>query len=150
MSKKCAFFASLWNFSEFLRVFAFSPLIFSQFGHLAQKLPLPIYAICPNLTRIRRVFIEKSPCKFSISPISTGLKLGISPETHLQIPVLSLIGARHFAPCRPSPISSSYLPKNAYFLLFSPVLGCAIIENTVDIRLAKMAFTLVKSVHYFC
>ena len=95
VSKKCAFFASLWNFSEFLRVFAFSPLIFSQFGHLAQKSPLPIYTICPNLTHIWRASIEISPCKFSISPISTGLRLGISPETHLQIPVLSLIGARH-------------------------------------------------------
>ena len=95
VSKKCAFFASLRNFSEFLRVFAFSPLIFSQFGHLAQKPPLPIHAICPILTHVWRASIKKSPCKFSISPISTGLKLGISPETHLQIPVLSLIGARH-------------------------------------------------------
>ena len=37
-----------------------------------------------------------------------------------------------FAPCRPSPISSSYLPKNACFLLFSTVLGCSIIKNTVE------------------
>lgn len=86
------------HFGEFPHTFAnfysFTPY-FQPIRAFSLKSPLLILAIYPILTHIWCASIEKSPCKFSISPISTGLKLSISPETHLQIPVLSLIGARH-------------------------------------------------------
>ncbi len=139
--KKQAF----WGiFSYFCKFYSFYPL-FQPIRAFSLKSPLLILAIYPILTHIWCVSIEKSPCKFSISPISTGLKLGISPETHLQIPVLSLIGARNLPPRRPSPISSSYPSKNAYFLLFSPVFGCAIIKSKVDISHTRIAFLYQKN-----
>jgi hypothetical protein len=85
----------LGNFLIFLQIFTHFTPYFQPIRAFSLKSPLLILAICPILTHIWCTSIEKSPCKFSISPILNGLKLGISPETHLQIPVLSLIGARH-------------------------------------------------------
>jgi len=84
-----------------LQIFTHFYPYFQPIRAFSLKSPLLILAIHPILTHIWCASIGKSPCKCSISPISTGLKLGISPETHLQIPVLSLIGARHLPPAEP-------------------------------------------------
>ncbi len=92
VSKKTSILRNFLIFCKFLLIF--TPY-FQPIRAFSLKSPLPILAIYPILTHIWCASIEKSPCKFSISTIWTGLKLAVSPETHLQIPILSLIGARH-------------------------------------------------------